>query len=44
MPFDGKDAKGKRIYIQHVIDKLDPIKIQKCVLYGLGLTALTDYL
>lgn len=44
MPFEGKDASGKRIYTQHVIDKSDLIKIQQCVLHGLGLTALTDYL
>ena len=44
MPHVGKNLNGKRIYIQHVIDKSDLIKIQQCVLHGLGLTALTDYL
>ncbi|MDD5271988.1 MAG: type II toxin-antitoxin system PemK/MazF family toxin [Methylovulum sp.] len=42
--FDGKDASGKRHYDLRVIDKADLIKIQQCVLHGLGLTALTDYL
>jgi uncharacterized protein YifN (PemK superfamily) len=44
LPFDGKDAGGKRQYDVRVIDKSDLIKIQQCVLHGLGLTALTDYL
>ena len=42
--FDGKDACGKRIYDNRIIDKDDLIKIQQCLLHGLGLTSLTDYL
>ncbi len=44
LPFNGKDANGKRNYDVRVIDKSDLIKIQQCVLHGLGLTSLTDYL
>lgn len=44
LPFNGKDAQGRRIYDVRVIDKADLIKIQQCVLYGLGLGRLTDYL
>ncbi|MFU8788640.1 MAG: type II toxin-antitoxin system PemK/MazF family toxin [Methylobacter sp.] len=44
LPFDGKDAAGKRIYDVRVIDKADLIKIQHCILHSLGLTLLTDYL
>ena len=44
LPFDGKDGSGKRNYDVRVIDKSDLIKIQQCLLHGLGLTALTDYL
>ena len=40
----GKDANGKRIYDQRVIDRADLLKIQAAVLHGIGLTALTDYL
>jgi uncharacterized protein YifN (PemK superfamily) len=43
-PFKGKDGNGKRIYDVRVIDKADLLKIQQCVLHGIGLTALTDYL
>ena len=41
---DGKDNKGKRIYDDRVIDKADLLKIQQCILHGLGLTSLTNYL
>lgn len=44
LPFDGKDSSGKRNYDVPIIDKSDLIKIQECLLHGLGLTALTDYL
>ena len=44
LPHNGKDTTGKRLYIQYVIDKSDLLKIQQCVLHGLGLTPLTDYL
>jgi mRNA interferase MazF len=39
-----KDAMGKRIYDQRVIDKADLLKIQAAVLHGIGLTGLTNYL
>lgn len=42
--FSGKDATGKRIYDDRVIDKADLLKVQECILHGLGLTALTAYL
>lgn len=42
--FSGKDANGKRIYDQRVIDRPDLVKIQAAVLHGLGMTGLTDYL
>ena len=41
---NGKDASGKRNYDDRIIDKADLIKIQQCILHGLGLTGLTDYL
>lgn len=41
-PFIKKDPSGKREYDARVIEKLDLIKIQECVLYGLGLTSLTN--
>jgi len=44
LPFDGKDEMGRRNYDMRVIDKADLLKIQQCMLTGLGLTALTDYL
>jgi uncharacterized protein YifN (PemK superfamily) len=44
LPFSGKDGSGKRIYDVRVIDKADLIKVQQCVLNGIGLTALTEYL
>jgi uncharacterized protein YifN (PemK superfamily) len=40
----GKDVSGKRIYDDRVIDKADLLKIQACILHGIGLTALTDHL
>lgn len=39
-----KDATGKRVYDQRVIDKADLLKIQAAVLHGIGLTPLTAYL
>lgn len=42
--FDKKSASGKRIYEERVLDRADLIKIQQCLLHGLGLTHLTDYL
>ena len=44
LPFGTKDGSGKRIYDTRVIDKADLLKIQHCMLHGLGLSALTDYL
>lgn len=44
LPFIKKDDGGKRIYDIRVIDKSDLIKIQQCLLHGLGLSSLTDYL
>jgi mRNA interferase MazF len=44
LPFCGKDLGGKRIYDVRVIDKADLLKIQQCLLHGLGLASLTDYL
>lgn len=44
LPFDGKDQSGKRNYDVRVIDKADLLKIQECLLHGIGLGALTDYL
>ena len=42
--FDGKDDNGKRVYDIRIIDRSDIIKIQQCILHGLGLTTLTEYL
>lgn len=42
--FREKDAQGKRIYDQRVIDDADLLKIKEAALHGLGLTALTAYL
>jgi uncharacterized protein YifN (PemK superfamily) len=44
LPFNGKDAGGKRVYDVRVIDKADLIKVQECILHGLGMIALTAYL
>ncbi len=43
-PFNGKDASGKRSYDVRIIDKDDLLKIQECMLNGLGLTHFTSYL
>lgn len=37
-----KDEQGKRIYDVRVIDASDLVEVQKCVLHGIGLTALTS--
>lgn len=42
--FNGKDESGRRKYDVRVVDKADLMKIQACVLHGLGLTRLTSYL
>lgn len=44
LPFDGKDASGKRKYDVRIIDRADLLKIQECMLHGLGLPHLTSYL
>jgi len=44
LPHNGKDQSGKRCYDVRVIDAADLLKIQECILHGLGLTRLTDYL
>ena len=44
LPFEKKGARGKREYDVRVIDRADMIKVQQCILHGLGLTTLTDYL
>ncbi len=42
--FDGKTEDGKRNYDVRVIDRADLIKIRACVLHGVGMPELTDYL
>jgi mRNA interferase MazF len=37
MLFIGKDENGKRIYDNRIVEACDLIKIQKCILHGLGL-------
>jgi mRNA interferase MazF len=44
LPFSGKDTRGIRQYDVRVIDRADLLKIQSCVLHGIGLAPLTDYL
>ncbi len=44
LPFSGKDASGKRIYDIRTVDPADLIKIQECVLHGIGLSKLTSFL
>lgn len=44
LPFDGKDASGKRRYDIRVLDIPDVLNIQRAMLHGLGLTSLTGYL
>ena len=44
LPFEKKKGVGERNYDVRVIDKVDILKIQQCMLHGLGLTTLTDYL
>jgi len=44
MPKGIKGDESKRIYDQRVLDKADLKKVQQCVLHGIGLGLLTDYL
>ncbi len=40
----GKDRNGNRIYQKRVIDDADFKKIKRCVLHGMGFSALTKHL
>jgi len=40
----GKSRQGKRIYQTQAIDPQDFAKIQRCVLHGMGFSALTKHL
>jgi uncharacterized protein YifN (PemK superfamily) len=40
-PFCGKGDDGKRIYDVRILHAKDLLEIQKCLLHGLGLSALT---
>ena len=40
----GKDKTGKRIYQRQAIDDEDFTRIKRCVLHGMGLSALTKHL
>lgn len=42
LPFNKKNESGNRDYDVRVIDKLDLIKIQECMIFGLGLNGLTS--
>lgn len=44
LPWENKDVHGNRNYDVRVIDMADLLKIQQCMLHGLGLTTLTAYL
>lgn len=44
LPWENKDVNGNRNYDVRVIDMADLLKIQQCMLHGLGLTTLTAYL
>lgn len=44
LPWENKDVDGNRNYDVRVIDMADLLKIQQCMLHGLGLTTLTAYL
>jgi mRNA interferase MazF len=43
LPFNGKDANGRRIYEERVIEKNDLAEIRKCILSALGMNFLTEY-
>ena len=44
LPFNGKDANGKRRYITRAVKDIDLCNIRKCVLNALALSHLTGYL
>ena len=44
LPFKSKNGDGKRQYDIRIIDKSDLVMIQRCILHGIGMTALTDFL
>jgi mRNA interferase MazF len=44
LPYKGKNAQGKREYVIKIIEGDDFIKIQKCILYAVGLFRLTKNL
>lgn len=44
MPFDGKDASGRRVQVKRVIGEAELKALTACVLNGLGLQALTNHL
>ena len=44
LPFDGKDASGRRAYDIRVLDEDDLRAVRACVLHGLGLSALTAHI
>lgn len=43
LPSSGKDEQGKRIYDVRVVDQETLTKVRKCILHGLGLSALTEH-
>lgn len=40
----GKDRNGKRVYQTQTLSTDDIIRVQRCVLHGLSLSSLTNYL
>jgi len=41
LPFKGKDESGKRIYDPRIISREELLAVQRCLLAGLGISALT---
>jgi len=44
LPYNGKDANGKRDYIIKIIDDADMQRIRECMLNAMGLSHLTPHL
>jgi mRNA interferase MazF len=44
LPFAGKDELGRRVYDVRVIEPNELVAIRRCLLHGLGLSALTEHL
>lgn len=44
LPFSGKDEFGKRIYDDRGVDPQDFLEIRKCLLRGIGMGQLTEFL